>query len=784
MNTDNVINVDIDTRKVTVPLDFSLGAVNDDSIKTLSFRVQKNSSFSDISDLTFSINTISALGTPDRLDCTITEEGNTMLVTAILKGTVFEAQGRAIVNLCGRKFDSKGNVIKKWGSEDAYVLVRAHTDAEKALETNCPTILQEINGKIKDLDVDVKSLKEFEKKITDMGVYSKSQIDEMIKAIVVPTKLSELTDDSTHRLTTDTEKKRWNAKSDFSGSYNDLTNKPVIPSKLAQLAEDANHRLTSDADKNKWNAKSDFSGSYNDLTNKPSIPSKLSQMTDDTTHRVVTDSDKTRWDNKSDFNGSYNSLNDKPTIPSTLAEMTDDESHRVVTDSEKTAWNNKVNDEDIEPIRGGIIDLRASLGLIDDVLGLTVDYKNKTCTRIGGAKNLNAGTDFDQFKMYGGRKRCNVADDGTINAYYGDEGYIEDGSNGQVMVYQPKFYYMVCPLVVDKQEGGLGYHLRKANYYISDKPKDGFKVHPAFYNENGQEVDYVLMSAFEGSIYDTSANAYLLNDEQVMKEAEDKFSSIAGARPASGYKQNLTRPNVETMAKNRGIGWHSLGIKTASMEQLLMMIELGTMNTQTGIGQGVIGIPWETEPDKTCSYAAVTGSTSALGNGTGQATETVTYNGGVATTNTNNGLTSISYRGVENFWGNIWKFVYGVNFYYKAGEPFVGYICKDFNYAESKKDGNYESMGFSCPSKNGYISAMGYSENCDWVFFPSEVEGNSSVPVGDYYYQNNTWEGYRIARLGGGWNDGSNAGGFCWTLGNGVGGRYRYVGARLVYVPH
>nr|DAL86382.1 MAG TPA: tail collar fiber protein [Caudoviricetes sp.] len=784
MNTNNVINVDIDTRKVTVPLDFSLGAVNDDSIKTLSFRVQKNSAFSDVSDLTFSINTISALGTPDRLECTITEEDNTMLVTAVLKGTVFEAQGRAIVNLCGRKFDSKGNVIKKWGSEDAYVLVRAHTDAEKALETNCPTILQEINGKIKDLDMDVKSLKEFEKKITDMGVYSKSQIDEMIKAIVVPTKLSELTDDSTHRLTTDTEKTKWNAKSDFSGSYNDLTNKPVIPSKLAQMTEDADHRLTSDADKNKWNAKSDFSGSYNDLTNKPSIPSKLSQMTEDATHRVVTDADKTRWDNKSDFNGSYNSLNDKPTIPLTLAEMTDDESHRVVTDSEKTTWNSKVDDKDIEPIKGGITDLRASLGLIDDVLGLTVDYKNKTCTRIGGAKNLNAGTDFDPFIMYGGRKRCNVADDGTINAYYGDEGYIEDGSNGQVMVYQPKFYYMVCPLVIDKQESGLGYHLRKANYYISDKPKDGFKVHPAFYNEDGQEVDYVLMSAFEGSIYDTSANAYLLGDEQVMKETEDKFSSIAGARPASGYKQNLTRPNVEAMAKNRGLGWHSLGIKIASMEQLLMMIELGTMNTQTGIGQGVIGVPWETEPDKTCSYAAATGSTSALGNGTGQATETVTYNGGVATTNTNNGLTSISYRGVENFWGNIWKFVYGVNFYYKAGEPFVGYICKDFNYAESKKDGNYESIGFSCPSKNGYISAMGYSENCDWVFFPSEVEGNSSVPVGDYYYQNNTWEGYRIAPLGGDWTRGSAAGGFCWSLADGVGTRDRTVGARLVYVPH
>ena len=777
MNTDNVINVDIDTRKVTVPLDFSLGAVNDDSIKTLSFRVQKNSSFSDVSDLTFSINTISALGTPDRLECTITEEDNTMLVTAVLKGTVFEAQGRAIINLCGRKFDSEGNVVKKWGSEDAYVLVRAHTDAEKALETNCPTILQEINSKIEDLDVDVKSLKEFEKKITDMGVYSKSQIDEMIRAIVVPTKLSELTDDSNHRLTTDAEKKAWNAKSTFSGSYNDLTNRPTIPSKLAQMTEDADHRLTSDAEKKKWNAKSDFSGSYNDLTNKPSIPTKLSQMVDDTTHRVVTDADKTRWDNKSDFNGSYNSLNDKPTIPSTLAEMTDDESHRVVTDNEKTAWNSKVDDEDIEPIKGGIVDLRASLGLIDDVLGLTVDYKNKTCTRIGGAKNLNAGTDFDKFTMYGGRKRCNVADDGTINAYFGDEGYIEDGSNGQVMVYQPKFYYMVCPLVVDKQKGGIGYHLRKANYYISDKPKDGFKVHPAFYNEDGQEVDYVLMSAFEGSIYDTSASVYLLNDEQVMKEAEDKFSSIAGARPASGLTQSFNRPNIEKMAKNRGKGWHSLGVKMASMEQLLMIIEIGKMNVQDGIGWGVTNV----KDDSTQSCASYTGATSSLGNTTGVATSTKDYTGTIQTENMKQ---SISYRGVENFWGNIFKFIHGINYYCEVGKPFVGYICKDFNYAESKNDGNYEAIGFASPSENGYVSAMGFSENCDWLFIPSEVKGNSTVPVGDYYYQNNTWTGYRVAHFGGCWSYGSSAGGFSWYLYYGVGYRTRNIGARLVYVPH
>lgn len=442
-------------------------------------------------------------------------------------------------------------------------------------------------------------------------------------------------------------------------------------------------------------------------------------------------------------------------------------------------------DFNAQEILSGVTDIRAYLGMIEteDVLGITMDYKNKTCTRIAGAKNLTAGADFDKFSMYGGRKRCNVSDGGTINAYYGDEGYTEDGSNGQVMVYQPKFYYLVCPLEYDRQETGYGYHLRKANYYISETQRAGFKLHPAFYDKNGNKVDYILMSAYEGCIYDTSANAYLKNDEQVMDASKDKFSSIAGARPATGVSQNLTRPNIEQMAKNRGEGWHSLGIKTASMEQLLMIVEMGMMNLQTAIGQGIVSLPWTTGTDTTSSYAGVTGSTASLGNGTGRATKTTTYEGGKATEYTVDGKTSICYRGVENFWGNIWKFAYGINFYCEVGKPFLGYVCKDFNYAESKKTDNYENIGFALPSENGYVSAMGYSTKYDWLFLPSEVKGNSSLPVGDYYYQNNTWDGYRIAPLGGYWRSGSDAGGFCWILNSGVGHRYRYVGGRLVYVP-
>lgn len=438
-----------------------------------------------------------------------------------------------------------------------------------------------------------------------------------------------------------------------------------------------------------------------------------------------------------------------------------------------------------QEILSGVADIRAYLGITaDDIVGVQVDYKNKTFKRLAGAANLSKGSDFDKFTMFGGRKRCNVADDGSIVAWYGDADYKEDGSMGQVMVYQPKFYYLVCPVEYDPIDTGIGYHLRKANYYVSEKPRAGFRLHPAFYDASGNEIDYFLTSAYEGSIYDASASAYLLNDEQVMNTGEDKFSSIAGARPASGSSQNLTRPNIEAMAQNRGTNWHGDLIKQVSAEQMLMIIEMGMMNLQTAIAQGVVSLPWTTGSDTTSSYAAATGSTASLGNGTGRAEKTTTYEGGVAKEYTVDGKTSVCWRGKENFWGNIWKFVYGINIWGNGkmggGQP---YICSDFSFAESKNSGNYEPAGFTVTNANGYISAMGYSTACDWLFIASECLGNSSLPVGDYTYITVNLNGYRITLLGGNWGNGGGAGGFYWYLDSGVGDRTRNVGGRLVYIP-
>lgn len=55
---------------------------------------------------------------------------------------------------------------------------------------------------------------------------------------------------------------------------------------LASLAGDAQHRVVTDEEKAAWNGKSDFSGSYEDLTGKPDFPSVDAQLSATSTHAV------------------------------------------------------------------------------------------------------------------------------------------------------------------------------------------------------------------------------------------------------------------------------------------------------------------------------------------------------------------------------------------------------------------------------------------------------------------------------------------------------------------
>lgn len=423
---------------------------------------------------------------------------------------------------------------------------------------------------------------------------------------------------------------------------------------------------------------------------------------------------------------------------------------------------------DIQDLQKQIADLEAFIGYSDeDIFGVEVDFANKVFTRLSGAVNRTPGAAFDSINAFGGRKRCNVADDGTVTAYYGDSGYTTTGKNAagtpvQVMVEQPKFYYKVVPMVLEKDAKGM--KIRKARYYVSDTLKPGFKVHPAFV-ENGNVNPYIYLAAFEGSLFDTSANAYILDNAQVADFTADKLSSIAGAKPAGGDTQNLTRANTRLLARKRGSGWEQAYAATAAASQLLMLIEYASFNMQTAIGNG------NTEQSSSAANIQYTGATVSLGNASG------------AVTNANN-IQLVSYRGEENFWGNIWGWVDGMNeenpATFESGDFGTLYVA-DHGFADDSKAAPYKNTGIHPVQGSGYVSAFGYSEEFDWLFIAVEYSGNNALPVGDYAWNNNS--GWRVAILGGYCYDGSIAGAFYWYLNNAASNRNWYIGGRLVYVP-
>lgn len=200
MNTNNLINVNIDTRQVVIPNNFTLGVENDNSCSKIGFLVPKKSDITDISDLTFKINTLSARGTADIIDCNTTEEDDYFIITAELKGTLFEVSGKAIINLCGCKYDADNNIIKKWGTEDIAVMVGAHTDSEKAIEQLYPSVLEELRKKIDASKVTEEQLNTIAQKVAEKGFYTKSEVDSLINAKPTITVDTELNKDSNNPI--------------------------------------------------------------------------------------------------------------------------------------------------------------------------------------------------------------------------------------------------------------------------------------------------------------------------------------------------------------------------------------------------------------------------------------------------------------------------------------------------------------------------------------------------------------------------------------------------------
>ena len=215
--------------------------------------------------------------------------------------------------------------------------------------------------------------------LTDKPTLFSGKYADLTGKPTIPTKVSELTNDSSFATTVQLSTKAntvhthdyadlENKPTLFSGKYIDLLDKPTIPSKTSELTNDSNFvdtiALATKANLTHSHSYSDledkpilFSGAYKDLTGKPTIPTKISELTNDssfaTTSQLNTELNKKAntshthvysdiLDAPVSFSGNYKDLINKPTIPTKVSDLENDENF-ATTSQLNSGLNTKAN---------------------------------------------------------------------------------------------------------------------------------------------------------------------------------------------------------------------------------------------------------------------------------------------------------------------------------------------------------------------------------------------------------------------------------------------------------
>lgn len=301
--------------------------------------------------------------------------------------------------------------------------------------------------------------------------------------------------------------------------------------------------------------------------------------------------------------------------------------------------------------------------------GFNWDYSTDTYIRTGAA-----GYTSIQSMM----KRCVLNTNGTVRYYlhptnsnFKTDGTpsVLTGADGNVMVEVPKFYVKIETVgTVDK-------------YSISLTADDGYVVHPWFVKA-GIEVPYRYFRAYTG--YNSGGT----------------LKSISGVTPT----RTQTIATFRTQATANGAGWHLTDWNAVNAIKLLCYIEFNDYIVTDYIGTG---------NDTGNDYGLTTGQSNTIGN--------------ASSPNTNNN-TWMSYRGIENFYSDVWEFLDGVNI-----NNYIFYVNQNYTtFASNVFTGDYINKGTIIAASGSYITRCVVSVGGGWI--PSVVGGSSTTYYGDGLY--------------------------------------------------
>ncbi len=437
----------------------------------------------------------------------------------------------------------------------------------------------------------------------------------------------------------------------------------------------------------------------------------------------------------------------------------------------------------------------AAMTRLNDAAHITTTVTN-FCHR--GSVNPNYNNPFDKIYPWSGRKLCNIDIDAyraltegqsitrAVKAWEGDTDFSYTDVNG-VWVYTPEFWGKSW----DETVGSTEYRY----FDVADKPCGGYvhyqeriegRWHGRTQTVNiggtdktclipsvGMPAKSIAMSTLHtyaknwgatlDSIFSIDANDLLM----IVEFATMNSQSAIGSGVDSMYRQSsdlisaaATESTVVKVSKSAGSAFCIPGA----------IFDIGTANGGTQVGSFLV-VSAVTDPDDSTLLdvtlnAPVTVTTSNYwsvhGMGNAADAEIGSQSGYIGT----NGKSIAYYRGEELF-GNMFFYILGA--YRQTGTQHV-FIAHDDNEADAADALNaslHIDTGIALSTTEGYVKKLGILSRSGLLCCPpfcTEKGGDSSNPVGDYYYINAS-AGNTVLFRGGNANGGAGDGAFCGSWG-------------------